>query len=68
MYTAASFAAGFVFGLGLLVAGMQLPLAASDAYVRAFGEMFGALAEKNRAALSSFQHDWDLLIRLSAAN
>jgi hypothetical protein len=30
---------------------MQLPLAASDGYVRAFGEMFGALAEKNHAAL-----------------
>ena len=30
---------------------MQLPLAASDGYVRAFGEMFGALAEKNHVAL-----------------
>jgi acyl-CoA thioesterase-1 len=30
---------------------MQLPLASSEGYVRAFGEMFGALAERNRAAL-----------------
>ena len=37
--------------VSVIVAGMQLPLAASDGYVRAFGEMFGALAEKNRAAL-----------------
>ena len=37
--------------VSIIVAGMQLPLAASDWYVRAFGEMFGALAEKNRAAL-----------------
>jgi acyl-CoA thioesterase I len=37
--------------VSIIVAGMQLPLAASDGYVRAFGEMFGALAEKNRAAL-----------------
>lgn len=35
----------------IIMAGMQLPLAASDGYVRAFGEMFGALADKNRAAL-----------------
>ena len=38
-------------GVSIIIAGMQLPLAASDGYVRAFGEMFGALAEKNRAAL-----------------
>jgi acyl-CoA thioesterase-1 len=38
-------------GVSIIVAGMQLPLAASDGYVRAFGEMFGALAEKNHAAL-----------------
>lgn len=38
-------------GVAIVIAGMQLPLAASDDYVRAFGEMFGALAEKNRAAL-----------------
>jgi acyl-CoA thioesterase-1 len=30
---------------------MQLPLYSSDDYVSAFGEMFRALAEKNRAAL-----------------
>ena len=36
-------------GVSILVAGMQLPLASSDAYVRAFGEVFGALAEKNHA-------------------
>jgi acyl-CoA thioesterase-1 len=35
----------------VIIAGMQLPLVSSDGYVRAFGEMFGALAEKNRAAL-----------------
>ncbi|MEY2560624.1 MAG: acyl-CoA thioesterase [Verrucomicrobiota bacterium] len=38
-------------GVAIVVAGMQLPLYANDDYVRAFGEMFGALAEKNRAAL-----------------
>jgi acyl-CoA thioesterase-1 len=38
-------------GISIIVAGMQLPLAASDGYVRAFGEMFGALAEKNRVTL-----------------
>jgi acyl-CoA thioesterase-1 len=38
-------------GVSIIVAGMQVPLASSDDYVRAFGEMFGALAEKNRAAL-----------------
>ena len=37
--------------VSIIVAGMQLPLAASDGYVRAFGVMFGALAEKNHAAL-----------------
>jgi len=37
--------------VSIIIAGMQLPLAASDGYVRAFGEMFGALAEKNSAAL-----------------
>jgi acyl-CoA thioesterase-1 len=35
----------------IIIAGTQLPLASSDDYVRAFGEMFGALAEKNRATL-----------------
>ena len=38
-------------GISIIIAGMQLPLAASDGYVRAFGEMFGALAEKNRVTL-----------------
>jgi acyl-CoA thioesterase-1 len=37
--------------VSILIAGMQLPLASSDGYVRAFGEMFGALAERNRTAL-----------------
>jgi acyl-CoA thioesterase-1 len=35
----------------LVIAGMQLPLYGADGYVRAFGEMFGELAAKNRAAL-----------------
>ena len=35
----------------ILIAGMQLPLYGADSYVRAFGEMFGELAEKNNAAL-----------------
>lgn len=38
-------------GVSIIIAGMQLPLAASDSYVSAFREMFGALAEKNHAAL-----------------
>ncbi len=38
-------------GVSVVIAGMQLPLASSDGYVRAFGEMFAELAEKNRAAL-----------------
>src|SRR5688500_5674823 len=38
-------------GVSIIVAGMQLPLEVSDGYVRSFGEMFGALAEKNQAAL-----------------
>ena len=38
-------------GVSIVIAGMQLPLASSDGYVRAFGEMFAALAEKNHAAL-----------------
>jgi acyl-CoA thioesterase-1 len=37
--------------VSIVIAGMQLPLAASDGYVRAFGGMFGALAEKNHATL-----------------
>ena len=35
----------------IVIAGMQLPLDGADGYVRAFGEMFTELAEKNRAAL-----------------
>jgi acyl-CoA thioesterase-1 len=38
-------------GISIIIAGMQLPLAASDGYIRAFGEIFGAVAEKNHAAL-----------------
>lgn len=38
-------------GVSIVIAGMQLPLAASDGYVRAFSEVFGALAEKNHTAL-----------------
>jgi acyl-CoA thioesterase-1 len=37
--------------VSIIIAGMQLPLAPSDGYVRAFGEMFGMLAEKNHAGL-----------------
>jgi acyl-CoA thioesterase-1 len=35
----------------VVIAGMQLPNYAADDYVSAFGKMFGALAEKNGAAL-----------------
>ena len=35
----------------IVIAGMQLPAYGADAYVRAFGEMYAELAEKNRAAL-----------------
>ena len=38
-------------GVAIVIAGMQLPLYSSDDYVNAFGQMFRALAEKNRAAL-----------------
>jgi acyl-CoA thioesterase I len=38
-------------GVTIIIAGMQLPVYSSDDYVSAFGEMFRALAEKNRAAL-----------------
>jgi acyl-CoA thioesterase-1 len=38
-------------GVTIIIAGMQLPLVTSDGYVRAFGELFGALAEKNQTAL-----------------
>ena len=37
--------------VAIVIAGMQLPEFGSDAYVRAFGEMFHELAQKNRAAL-----------------
>jgi acyl-CoA thioesterase I len=37
--------------VSIVIAGMQLPLVSSDGYVRAFGETFGALAEKNQTAL-----------------
>ncbi len=35
----------------VVIAGMQLPLFGADGYVRAFGEMFGELAQKNDAIL-----------------
>ena len=35
----------------LVIAGMQLPLIGADEYVRAFGEMYGELAEKNGVVL-----------------
>ncbi len=35
----------------VIIAGMRLPLYGGDDYMRAFGQMFGELAEKNRAAL-----------------
>jgi acyl-CoA thioesterase-1 len=38
-------------GVTIIIAGMQLPLAASEGYVSAFSELFGALAEKNHTAL-----------------
>ncbi len=37
--------------VSIIIAGIQFPLASSDEYVRGFGEVFGALAEKNHAAL-----------------
>ncbi len=37
--------------VAIVIAGMQLPLFGADAYVRAFGEMYAELAEKNNAAL-----------------
>jgi acyl-CoA thioesterase I len=37
--------------VSIIIAGMQFPLASSDGYVRAFGEMYDALAEKNHTAL-----------------
>jgi acyl-CoA thioesterase I len=38
-------------GVSIVIAGMQLPDFSSDDYVGAFGGIFAALAEKNRAAL-----------------
>lgn len=38
-------------GVAIIIAGMQLPLYSGDDFVSAFGEMYRALAEKNRAAL-----------------
>lgn len=35
----------------IVIAGMQLPAYGADGYVSAFGEIYGELAEKNRAAL-----------------
>lgn len=37
--------------VAIIIAGMQLPLSGADGYIRAFGEMFGELAEKNHATL-----------------
>lgn len=38
----------------IVIAGMQLPKVSSDDYVGAFGEIFRAVAEKNRATLIPF--------------
>jgi len=38
----------------IVIAGMQLPKVSSDDYVGAFGEIFRAIAEKNRATLIPF--------------
>jgi acyl-CoA thioesterase I len=38
-------------GVAIIIAGMQLPDYSSDDYVGAFGAIFAALAEKNRATL-----------------
>jgi acyl-CoA thioesterase-1 len=38
----------------IVIAGMQLPKVSSDDYVGAFGEIFPAVAEKNRATLIPF--------------
>ena len=35
----------------IVIAGMQLPVAGADGYVREFGQMYAELAEKNKAAL-----------------
>ena len=41
-------------GASIVLAGMQLPNVSSDDYVGAFGEIFRAVAEKNRATLIPF--------------
>jgi acyl-CoA thioesterase I len=41
-------------GASIVIAGMQLPNVSSDDYVGAFGEIFRAVAEKNRATLIPF--------------
>lgn len=38
-------------GVSIIIAGMQLPEYSGDDYIAAFGKIFGALAEKNRATL-----------------
>lgn len=43
--------------VSIIIAGMELPLASNDEYVRTFGDMFGALAEKNQAALIPYLLD-----------
>ena len=37
--------------VAILIAGMQLPLYGADSYVRAFGEVYAELAERNHTAL-----------------
>jgi acyl-CoA thioesterase-1 len=37
--------------ISIIIAGMQLPLAVDDEYIRAFGGIFAALAEKNHTSL-----------------
>ncbi len=41
----------------IVIAGMQLPINGADGYVRAFGEIFGELAAKNRAPLIPYLLD-----------
>ncbi len=43
--------------ISILIAGMQLPLTSSDAYVCAFGEMFGELAKTNHVTLIPYLLD-----------
>ena len=37
--------------ISIIIAGMRLPIATGNGYLQAFSDMFGALAEKNHAAL-----------------